>query len=243
MTTVRRIPFAIEGLRASADLSGATFRRTKPEVEDTPLDAPSRRYLEGLLRQEWSGEGGFDSAKAREYLALFQGRAARFVLALSNLGPPGTPAIFGALEVFSHEQRHDVGERMGLDLSGSQNERTFDGLVGWNSFYDGGTDAAGVGVALELGAVGPGRKVVAQAQAVGPIGGTDPTCQLRLASDTTSAFAAPNEQLVFDFAADPGAQQLEKTGEITDTWWRFEVTLGGTDPSFILLAAVAIVTG
>lgn len=93
--------------------------------------------------------------------------------------------------------------------------------------------------ALQLGAVAAGKKVYLACHVLA-VSGTNPTLTVKLQSGTTSGGATTDRITLTQFTG-TGVELKSLAGAVTDTWWRINATLGGTNPSFTLACTVAIV--
>jgi len=60
-------------------------------------------------------------------------------------------------------------------------------------------------------------------------------------SDDAQAFLSPTDRITFAQATAIGAQWATPvSGAITDDWWRLSYTIGGTNPSFMVIVVVGI---
>lgn len=99
------------------------------------------------------------------------------------------------------------------------------------------------GTAFELGAVGATQKLYACVQCLA-ISGTNPTVDVVIAGDSVSTFlGTPETQITFTQITAAGAYEWkEVSGALADTWWRAQVTIGGTDTpttQIVVLLAIA----
>jgi hypothetical protein len=72
-------------------------------------------------------------------------------------------------------------------------------------------------------------------------GGTLPTLDVTVQSDDAEGFASPTTRLTFTQKSAIGAEFITPVaGPITDTWWRVSWAIGGTTPTFGIVACVGI---
>lgn len=72
--------------------------------------------------------------------------------------------------------------------------------------------------------------------------GTAPTLNVVIASAATDAWPGTS-RITFAQATGATFERLTVAGAITDAWWRAQLTVGGTTPSFDVLIAFGIVPG
>lgn len=100
--------------------------------------------------------------------------------------------------------------------------------------------ATGTGTAVEHVAVGASEYVYAAVHVLS-ISGTDtPTITFKLQSDDGSGFASATDRITFDAQTALGGQILRAAGAITDTFWRLQWTISGTNPSFLFVATFGV---
>lgn len=100
--------------------------------------------------------------------------------------------------------------------------------------------ATGAGTGQQLGAPSSTQSLVGQLHVV-DASGTTPTLDAIVESEADSGFATPVTRLTFAQATGKTSERLSVAGPITDDWFRFNFTIGGTSPSFTILALLAIV--
>lgn len=98
---------------------------------------------------------------------------------------------------------------------------------------------SGSSAALQLGAVSGTQKIYLACHVLAA-SGTSPTMTVKLQSGTTSGGATTDRITLTQFTG-TGVELKSLAGAVTDTWWRITATVGGTNPSFTLACAVAIV--
>lgn len=99
---------------------------------------------------------------------------------------------------------------------------------------------SGNGVARQLGDVATGERLYAALHVLS-VAGTTPSLTVKVQSDDTSGFVSPTDRITFTAATAVGAQWATPVSPtITDTWWRINWTITGTNPSFLFAAVVGI---
>lgn len=99
--------------------------------------------------------------------------------------------------------------------------------------------ATGTGTAYQLGTVTASQRVWAAVHVLGS-GGTTPSVTLKIQSASAQAFGTPNDRVTFTAATGRDGQVLSTPGSITDTWWRAQWTVTGTNPSFTIRVLTGI---
>lgn len=104
------------------------------------------------------------------------------------------------------------------------------------------------GTNRELGNVASGQKLYAALHVIA-VAGTNPTLDINIESDTDGVFATPTTRISMTQVTDatgpegdgPVAELKSVAGAISDTFFRADFTIGGTDnPSFTILLILAI---
>lgn len=98
----------------------------------------------------------------------------------------------------------------------------------------------GTGTAQSLGAVSATQNLYAALHVLSVTGTVTPTITVTIQSDSAEAFPSSATVLSFAAATAIGGQILRVPGAITDTWFRPQWTISGTDPSFLFVVAFGI---
>lgn len=99
--------------------------------------------------------------------------------------------------------------------------------------------ATGTGSVLQLPAVAAGQYLVGTIHAMSA-GGTTPSLTGTIKSAALVGFGSPTTRLTFNAQTAIGGQVFRIAGPITDTFYRFDYTVSGTTPSFLVMSAVGI---
>lgn len=99
----------------------------------------------------------------------------------------------------------------------------------------------GAGTNRQLGAVSASQSLVGQLHVLA-VSGTSPTLDAIVESDAAADFLSPVTRLTFAQAIAVTSERQTLAGAITDDFFRFNFTVGGTGgPSFTIMALLAIV--
>lgn len=156
--------------------------------------------------------------------------------------PAATDPAAGEVAFFllASESSYAVGGAVGtaarLNLALSGGSAVHRGAV---SDYAAAADASGNGTGLELGAVTAGQRLY-YAVHVFSAAGTSPTLDLVIQSETDDLWASPTARVTVPQFTAAGSAYGSIAGPVTDTWWRVARTVGGTDPEFGYVVALAI---
>lgn len=150
---------------------------------------------------------------------------------------PGDPAYtFRAMQA-EYSPGGSVGERLSFSISAQARGKLVRGTLMENLS---GITTSGVGTARELGSVGSDQTIYAALHVLSA-SGTSPTLEVDLVSDSANDFTgAETIRLSSSSFSAIGSEWLTQAGAISDTWWRVEWTLGGTNPSFDFVVIVGI---
>jgi hypothetical protein len=100
--------------------------------------------------------------------------------------------------------------------------------------------ATGNGTAVEHVAVTAGQHVYAAVHVLS-ISGTDtPTITVKIQSDDGAGFGSATDRITFTAATGIGGEIKRAAGAITDTFWRAQWTISGTNPSFLFAVSLGV---
>ncbi len=100
--------------------------------------------------------------------------------------------------------------------------------------------ASGNGTARELGALSSTQSMYAALHVISA-SGTTPTLDVKIQSDTVG-FGSATDRITFAQATGATSAWGSVAGAVTDTYWRVNYTISGTDPSFTFVVALGIAT-
>lgn len=100
--------------------------------------------------------------------------------------------------------------------------------------------ATGSGAAVEHVAVAAGQYLYAALHVISVAGTDTPTLTVTVESDVNDTFAGPATQITFDAAVAVDGQILRAAGPLTDTFYRANWTITGTDPSFLFVVSLGV---
>lgn len=99
--------------------------------------------------------------------------------------------------------------------------------------------ATGTGSVIQLPAVAAGQYLVGTIHAMSA-GGTTPSLTGTIKSAALVGFGSPTTRLTFNAQTAIGGQVFRIPGPITDQFYRFDFTIAGTTPSFLVMSAAGI---
>jgi hypothetical protein len=132
-----------------------------------------------------------------------------------------------------------VGELIGFEIDLRAQTRA---LVRGKLGYTGTATASGNGSSVQLGALTATQRLFAALHVVDPAG-TTPTLTVKIQSDNATGFPSATDQITFtQVTTTAGAQWGSVAGPITDDWWRVNLTIAGTSPSYKVFCSFGILT-
>lgn len=133
----------------------------------------------------------------------------------------------------------DVGSLLGMDLA-AQSESNVVRAVCLRNFLVTPLTSTAAGTAYVVGAVAAGQSVYGGLHVTSISGTATPTLTMRIQSDTVG-FPSATTAITFTARTAVGAQWgTPLAGANTDTYWRADWTISGTNPSFTGLVWMAI---
>lgn len=231
------------GRDLSGELSSLNLEFGAETPDSTVLSDSTRRRLPGLLSVSSTHNGWWDSVSATDSVDkdLFDqvGAGALLISASINAGVIGEIAYSWKALTAEYAPGATVGEVFGYTFNTTGDGRLVRGTVFENSAFTfvGATQGTSnnFGAALSTDTIYSSIHVYA-------VSGTSPTLDVTVESDDADAspFASPVVRLTHPQMTAVGSNQQTLVGPVTDDWWRYVITVGGTTPSFTLYAALAI---
>lgn len=236
---LRDIKIAYGGRDLSGELSSLNMEFTAETPNATALSDITRRRLPGLLSVNSSHNGWWDSVDALDSLDedLFSqvGTDPLLVSAAPNGGALGEPSFSWQALTAEYSPGAAVGEVFAFTFNTTGDGRLIRGTVLENSLFAATADGTPrqLGAALATDTIYSAFHVVAA-------DGTTPTLDVVLESDDDVGFGSPVTRITHPQFTARGSSLLTLVGPVTDDWWRYTLTLGGTDPEFTVFGAVGI---
>lgn len=229
----------LEGRNLSGELNTVGLEYTAETPERTAFGDTSKRRLPGILDATLTMNGWWDAASAADSLDadLFNEIAA--ASGVASLSPAG--AALGDISFafqtqaaeYSPGAAHGEVFKFGLTLNG-------DGPLVRGNVMENGTFTVTVnGTGRQLGAA-LATDTIYSALHVVAASGTAPTLNVTLQSDDANTFLSPITRITHAQKTAVGAEWKTLVGPVTDTWWRYVLTIAGTGPSFTVFLTTAI---
>jgi hypothetical protein len=227
-----------------ADLSGQS---NKMEITGSvdELDATTfasqgfKEVVGGLKSHEFTIEGLWaagDNAQPDDRLWTDLGASAAWTAAVSQ--STGSVAYFGNVLSGMHKVGGDIGTVAPFSAKGVGNGRAIRGELLHPASTARTTTGSTTGV--QLGDLDAAESMFCALQ-VCSVAGTTPTLVVKLQSAATQG-GSYTDRITFSSANSVSSQLSSVAGAVTDTWWRVNYTIAGTEPSFLFAVAAGIVT-
>ena len=230
----------LEGRNLSGELNNIGLEYTAETPERTAFGDNSKRRLPGILNASLSMSGYWDAVSATDSLDadLFAEIAA--ASGVCSLSPDG-----GALGDVSYSFQVQAAEyspgaahgevyKFGLTLNRV-------GPIDRGTVMESSAFASTAnGTARQLGAVLATETLYSSIHVVS-VSGTNPTLDVILESDDANDFVGSTTRITHPQFTAVGANWQALAGVNTDVWWRYVLTVGGTDtPTFTVFLVTAI---
>lgn len=246
------MPFALTdvdlfcgGLELSCFASSLTMSLSGAEVDATTFCSGGWMVpITGMRESTWTVSGPTDMATA----TAAQTSAVDEILAV-NLGTTYTTSVIpiGAVEgnaaYFTESVLMSrtplsgpVGELATHELTLRGSNPTVRGVLASHTTVT----ANGNGTGHNLGAVSSTQRVWAALHVLTAGGTSTPTLTVKIQSDDNSGFTSATDRITFTAATAKGGQYSSAVGAITDTYWRANFAVSGTNPSFQVRVLIGI---
>lgn len=221
----------IDGVDISDQMKAATFTRGRRAKEADTWGGTTRRFAAGNLFAMLSGSGltAFGAGSVDATLEAMLGQQGSVMSLLAEDGSAGKAAFCQSALVTEYNPADGASSKEFFAFAfASKAADHFAGKVSMNQSVSGSTNAA----ALQLGALtaadNEAHYICAHLLSVTG----SPTFDIQLQSASDEVFTTPNDQgaalAQMTAAGDHAFQKTVPGSDITDTWWRAEVTYGGS---------------
>lgn len=225
----------VQGFDWTGDVNALALKYGADAKENTVLGAGTRTRLAGLQffsfahRGFWNG--GNNNVDDAIWNSVFAVNDAIMSIDPAGSGVEGDLAYTGQCELVDYKPGAKVGDMLEFEVAGDSDGAV---LVRGTLMANRTVTVTGNGSIFQLGAVGAAQKMYASLHVLQGVAGTTPTLNAKLQSAPTVGFAAPVDRIVFPQMTGSGALWgTPLAGAITDQYWRFVWTIGGTaGPSF-----------
>ena len=226
------------GYDLSDHVTSVNLEMTAEELDATTINSGGFKSKLGGLKDSTLAMDGFYEAGANKPDALLGASIGNelIVTTVPDAGV-GNTAYFMKSRLFSYQMFGSVGEIAPFTISKSQSD---DEVVQGKIEIDGALTASGNSTGVQLGAVGATEKVYVAIHCTAVSGTSTPTVTFKLQSDDNSSFTSPTDRITFTGITAIGADYQSAAGAITDTYYRLNYTISGTNPSFSIHATIGI---
>jgi len=226
------------GYDLSDHVTSVNLEITAEELDATTINSGGFREKLGGLKDSTLSMDGFYEAGANKPDALLGASIGNelIVTTVPDAGV-GNTAYFMKSRLFSYQMFGSVGEIAPFSISKSQSD---DEVVQGKIELDGALTASGNSTGVQLGAVGATERVYVAIHCTAVSGTSTPTVTFKLQSDDNSSFTSPTDRITFTGITAIGADYQSAAGAITDTYYRLNYTISGTNPSFSIHATIGI---
>jgi hypothetical protein len=217
--------------------AGVTKALAVSHAIDTPdvttFGSGYRARAAGLKSIGLEAEGFWDSTVDAGVIANIL--ATSCPVTVSNTASVGAVArVFLGVEG-TYEIGAQIGDAFGFKVGTQGNGPVGLGLL----MQNGSLSATANGTGQQLGALSASQSLYANVHVLSA-SGSSPTLDVTVVSDDNSGFTTPTTQATFSQITAAGAAQKIVAGAVTDTYWRFRFVIGGSGPSFAIVAAMGI---
>ena len=226
------------GYDLSSHITSVNLEITAEELDATTINSGGFKSKLGGIKDSTLQLDGFYEAGANKPDALLGASVGNelIVTTVPDAGV-GNTAYFMKSRLFSYQMFGSVGEIAPFTISKSQSD---DEVVQGKIEIDGALTASGNSTGVQLGAVGATEKVYVAIHCTAVSGTSTPTVTFKLQSDDNSSFTSPTDRITFTGITAIGADYQSAAGAITDTYYRLNYTISGTNPSFSIHATIGI---
>ena len=232
-----------EGRDLSGELSNVDLQYSCETPDSTTFGDITRRRLPGLLDVAATQSGYWDSVSTSDSADkdMFEEVAATSgLMTMSDSGGTlGDVSFAFKTQTATYSPGGAIGEVFAFQLQINGDGVLSRGSVVENSVFT----FVGVtqGTSLQKGAAASPDTTTSTLH-VTAASGTTPTLDVTVDSDDADAspFASGVTRLTHPQMTTVGANQQTLVGAVTDDWWRYVITIGGTTPSFTIFGSLAI---
>lgn len=210
-------------------------------VEKTVFGDDTHVFLPGLKTVDVQCEGYVDASAVDGVLYSNVATANKVLSFAASDSAAGAVAYTLLSMLGSYSQQATVGEIFTFSLSASATQNGDNsGLIRGTLMIPGtALTETGASTARELGAVSATQRLYA---ALHVISASDSdTLDVTITSDATDDFTGDEDtEITFSQVSAVGAQFASAAGAITNTWYRVDYTIAGTDPEFEVVVILGI---
>jgi len=224
------------------DLSGfmnTTRLNLTPNLLDiSTFGDNTRRMIQGVKDFSASEEGFYDVTQDADLFDIIDSGLQDQLLSIAERDVLGATAYLALVGGTNYNLGGSHGDVISASIEmNAQGSNVGSGLL----FETGDVTATADGTNRALSAASAIQSLIGHLHAFS-VSGTNPTLDVIVESDVDTDFNTPTTRLTFTQLTAAGSERKLLAGAITDTFYRYGFTIGGTDtPTFAILAVLAIV--
>ena len=233
--------FFLNGFDMSGHTQSMTLDLTADEVDVTSINSGGfRSKIAGLQDASLTANGFFEAGADKPDGLLGVSAGAELIGTVSPTSSAGDTAYFLKSRNFSYSIGGAVGDVMPFSIT---NANSSDRAVRGTIMVDDSANltATANSTGRNLGAVAAGKSLFVAAHVVSVSGTSTPTLAVKVQSDDNGSFTSPTDRITLTNFTAVGAQYSKVAGAITDSHFRINSTITGTNPSFKVFITVGIV--
>lgn len=239
--TLKDCRIYMDGQDMSGDLNRVGLDSTADELESTTLDSTGyKEFVAGLITAKLDGEvfSQLGTGLIEEKLMAVLAGGSKVVSiyhpgqAAGGIGEGMDAETMGVSPVMT------MGDLARITIKAS---RSGSALVRITSMEGRVVKtASGTGTVRSIGAASADQSLHSFLQVLAA-SGASPQLTVTVKSDDAAGFSSPTTQITHSTFSAAGAEHKTKAGAITDTYYRVDWTISGTDPSFTFDVGLGIV--
>ncbi len=229
-----------DGRDLSGELSNVALEYTAETPDKTSFGDTTRTRLPGILDITATHQGWWDIVSAADDLdadLIAQIGAASSLMSMSGEGGTlGDFAFSFPTQAANLVRGGSHGEIMAFTITVNTDGPLVRGEVMENSAFT----TTSNGTARQVGAAIAGQSIYSNLHVVAASGST-PTLDVILESDVTDDWSGSETlRITHPQVAVVGSDRQILAGPVTDTWWRYTITISGGTPSFTIFLNLGI---
>ena len=239
---LKDVKVLFDGRDLSGELSNVSIEYSAETPDKTSFGDTTRTRLPGILDVVATHQGWWDIVSAADDLdadLIAQIGAASALMSMSGEG--GTLGDFAysfPTQAAAVTRGGSHGEIMSFSITVNADGPLVRGPVMENGVFTVTAD----GTARQVGAAIAGESIYSTLHVVAA-SGTTPTIDVTLESDATNSFSGSETlRITHPQLAVVGSDRQILAGPVTDTWWRYTITISGGSPSFTIFLSLGIQT-
>ena len=220
----------INGRDASGDFNRVNLVNEAGELDSTDIGNLDKSFQAGLRNLQFDGEvfASHGSGEVEEAVMALLAAGGKVISVYASDSAGGAGHAFQA-EMTIVSPVMAIGDMSRITVKASQSG----GMLVKVTSMEGKAvkTSSGTGTVRQLVAVGAGLSLHSFLQVLA-VSGTSPQLTVTIKSDDAVGFSTPTTQITHSMFNAARAEVKTKAGPVTDTYYRVDWTITGTDPSF-----------